>query len=60
MKQLMNGDITKMATRDLEENISHLEDCYAELLGDDEDKHTIHSVWLRLNELKSALAKKKS
>lgn len=54
----MDGDVTKMPAHELEKRIQDLEDSYAELLGDDENRKSLYLVWQRLRELKSELEKR--
>ncbi len=55
----MEGDITKMPTGELEKRVMEMEDSYAELLGDNQDVHTLHLIWMHLKELRSELKRRK-
>lgn len=54
----MEGDITKLSTRELEEQIRELEHTYAEFFGDDGDPGELHRIRRSIIELQKELTRR--
>jgi hypothetical protein len=55
----MEGDVTRLSTRELEEKLKLLENSYAELIIDEKsDKAILLQVWNRIKEVRFELKKR--
>lgn len=55
----MEGDVTRLSTRELEEKLKLLENSYAELIIDEKsDKAILLKVWNRIKEVRFELKKR--
>lgn len=54
----MEGEVTQMATNEILQRITDLEDTYAEALKDKMDVHGLNRIWRRIKELQTELSQR--
>lgn len=54
----MEGDVSKLSSKEIEEQIRELEHTYAEFFVNDADVHDLHHIRKRILELQKELGKR--